>query len=310
MTTPTYSSPNQGTANYPTTLPKPVTPGPAGQPNSASDLLKQTLTEWGLTTLLPYVQDYLTKGYDSTTVNLYLQSTPEWKQRFAGNETRKAQGLPVLTPAQYIATEEQYRNVLQSYGLPAGFYDSHNDFNDFIGNDISPTEISQRAKVAHDQYNNAPPEQKALWNQYFGPGDAIAGILDPKVATQIINDRAQQVQIGGAAAQQGIAVSGARAGQLQQNGVTLSQAQTAYQRISQFQHADQQIGSRFNLGADSAGNKYGSTANEEDNLLLGNGSAADQQTVANASERGLFTQSAGANTQALGVSQELAGTNF
>lgn len=277
---------------------------PVSQPNSASDLLRQTLQDWGLTSLLPYVQDYLTKGYDSTTINLYLQDTPEWKQRFAGNEVRKQKGLPVLSPADYIATEEQYRNVLQSYGLPQGFYDQHSDFADFIGNDISPSEISQRAKVAYDQYLNTDPTHQALWNQYFGPGDAIAGILDPEKATQVIMDRGAQVGIGGAALDQGINVSGQRAAYLQQHQVTLAQAQQAYSQIAQYGQADRNIGNRFGMAG------YGSQENEENRLLLNSGAAQDQANVANNSERGLFRATPGINQAALGVSQELSATDF
>lgn len=274
------------------------------QPTSASDLLRQTLTDWGLTSLLPYVQDYLTKGYDSTTINLYLQDTPEWKQRFAGNEVRKQKGLPVLSPADYIATEEQYRNVMQSYGLPSGFYDQHSDFADFIGNDISPTEISQRAKVAYDQYLNTSADHRDLWNQYFGPGDAIAGILDPEKATQVIIDRGTQVGIGGAALDQGINVSGQRAAYLQQHQVALQQAQQAYQQIAQFGQADRNIGNRFGNAS------YGTQENEENRLLLNNGALQDQSAVLNNSERGLFRETPGANQNALGVSQELSATEF
>lgn len=306
MATITNPVPNQNPLTVtPASQPPTGTTGTTStQPTSAADLLRQTLTEWGLTSLLPYVQDYLTKGYDSTTINLYLQDTPEWKQRFAGNELRKQKGLPVLSPATYIATEEQYRNVLQSYGLPSGFYDQHSDFTDFIGNDISPTEISQRAKVAYDQYLNAPPEQRDLWNQYFGPGDAIAGILDPEKATQVIVDRGAQVAIGGAALAQGINVSGSRAAYLQQHQVTLAQAQQAYSQIAQYGQADQNIGNRF---GDS---NYATQDNEENRLLLNNGALQDRANVLNNSERGLFRETAGADRNALGVSQELAATEF
>lgn len=274
------------------------------QPTSAADLLRETLTEWGLASLLPHLQDYLTKGYDSTTINLYLQDTPEWKQRFSGNELRKQKGLSVLSPADYIATEEQYRNVMQSYGLPQGFYDQHSDFANFIGNDVSPTEISQRAKVAYDQYLNVPTDHRDLWNQYFGPGDAIAGILDPDVATQVIVDRGTQVGIGGAAMDQGLKVSGQRAAYLQQHQVSLAQAQQAYSQIAQYGKADQAIGNRFGIAG------YGTQANEENRLLLNSGAAQDQATVANNSERNLFRATPGANQAALGVSQELSATEF
>jgi hypothetical protein len=123
----------------------------------AYDLLASTLKSWGLGTLLPDLKGFILGGDTSPdTLSLKLSQTTAYKQRFAGNEERRKNGLPELNPAQYIGLEEQYSNVLRSYGLPAGFYDSHKDFTDFIGKDISPSEIQTRAQIAHDQYQAAP----------------------------------------------------------------------------------------------------------------------------------------------------------
>lgn len=272
-------------------------PGLVSQPNSAADLLSQTLKDWGLSSLLPYVQSYLAKGYDSTTINLYLQDTPEWHARFAGNDLRKAKGLPVLSPAQYIANEEQYRNILQSYGLPPGFYDSHDDFNKFIGNDVSPAEVQTRAQIAHDTYFAAPEQMRALWSSYgFSHGDGIAAILDPNVGTQILQDRATQVQIGATAQMNGFQLSQGRAQQMQEHGTTLSQAQKAYGQIAQSFGTDQNIANRF-------GQQFGQTQ-EENSLLLDDGAAQLQRDTLYNEEKGLFGGTTGANAASLAVSQD------
>jgi hypothetical protein len=277
--------------------PPAATPPLTTAQQSASDLLKQTLIEWGLSSLLPHLQEYLTKGYDSTTVNLYLQDTAEWKARFAGNEIRKANGLAVLSPAQYIANEEQYRNILQGYGLPPGFYDSHDDFNKFIGNDVSPAEVQSRAQIAHDTYFAAPEQMRQLWASYgFSHGDGIASILDPNVGTQIIQDRATQVQIGATAAQNGFQLNQARAQQFQQHGTTLAKAQAAYGQIAQSYGTDQNIASRF-------GQQFGQTQ-EENDVLLGDGKAALQRQNLYSDEKGLFDGRGGATAQSLAVSQD------
>lgn len=271
--------------------------GTGAVPLNASDLLKQTLTSWGLSSLLTHLTDYISSGYDADTIQLALQDTQEWKTRFAGNVIRQQKGLPVLSPAQYIATEEQYSNILQSYGLPTGFYDSHDDFNNFIGNDVSPTEVQTRAQIAHDQYLAAPPEMKQAWQSYFGnSGDAIAAILDPKVATAVIQDRANQVAIGGTAAQNGFQVTQARASAMAQHGVTLAQAQKAYQQIAQSAPVDQNIASRF-------GQSFGQDQ-EENDLLLNDGAATAQRQQLYSSENALFKGGAGATAGGLGVSQE------
>jgi hypothetical protein len=185
----------------------PKTPPLSSSQQNVYDLMAQTLASWGLSSLAPDLKTLVAGGDTSPdTLSLALSQTAAFKQRFSGNEARKKAGLPELNPAQYIALEEGYRSVLNAYGLPAQ-YGSHDFMADMIGKDISAAEVSARAQVAHDQYTAAPSYVKDLWQKYYGgKGDAIAAILDPTTATQIIQDRSQQVGIGGAAAQYGMGI--------------------------------------------------------------------------------------------------------
>jgi len=272
------------------------TPLNAGQ-QSAYDLMASTLKSWGLDTLLGDLKQFILAGDTSPdTLSLKLSQTDAYKQRFIGNEQRKANGLPELNPAQYIALEEQYSNVLRSYGLPPGFYDSTKDFTDFIGKDLSPDELRTRAQIAHDQYEAAPQYMKDLWGQYFGgKGDAIAAIIDPDTATAVIQDRAKQVALGAAGAQYGFGVNAARAKQFVDAGVTLQGAQQAYQQIAAIQGQDQTIAKRF-------GQQF-TQQDEENDLLLGQGDAMQKRKSLYGSEEALFKGSGGLDANALGVSQ-------
>lgn len=279
-------------------------PAPAAPPNplapgrqSIYDMMSSTLKAWGLGSLVPYMRNFVTQGMGSSEIQLRLQDTNEWKTRFAGNELRKEKGLAVLTPAQYIATEQAYRQALQQYGLPAGFYDQHSDFTNWIGNDVSPSEVSARAQVAHDQYMNAPDEIKKAWQEYgYAKGDALAAILDPKVATQVIQDRATTVGIGAAAAAQGLGLlAKSRAEYLQEHGTTIQQAQQAFSKIAQTYGTDQRIASRFRQGFD---------LNDEENAqLLNNGQAQAQLAGLYQQEEGLFNGHSAADSNTVGVSQ-------
>lgn len=264
----------------------------------ALQLLTQTLNSWGLADLIPELKGLIVQGTTSDDqLALALQSTPEYQKRFSGNAERLKNGLPELTPAQYIAMEEQYRNVMNAYGLPSGFYDSQSDLAGLIGKDISAQELQSRVQVAHDQYTNAPDYVKNLWSQYFGTkGDAIAAILDPNTATQVIQDRGAQVALGGAAAAQGFNVNQQRAQQFQQNGVTLAQAQKAYQQIAQTYGTDQQIAQRFGTTFDQN--------QEENDLILGQGAATDKRQTLYNEEQDLFKGHAGLSQSSLGVQQE------
>lgn len=301
---PVHVDPHQPAPRQPVIVPR-VPPKPAPSPlgggltpanQSIYTTMSATLKAWGLSTLVPYLKGYLTQGMNANEIQMNLQNTDAWKTRFAGNVLREEKGMAVLTPAQYIATEQAYRQALSQYGLPSGFYDQHSDFVNWIGNDVSPSEISARAQVAHDQYMAAPQEVKDLWQKYgYAKGDALAAILDPKVATQVIQDRAIQVGIGGAAARQGFSVNKNRAVQLQQAGVTIQQAQAAYAKIAQSYAADQTIANRF-------GTTFG-LQDEENDVLLNNGQDANKRAILYAEEQGLFNGRAPADSNTAGVSQ-------
>lgn len=299
-------------AQVPRYNPAPPPPASASHPSSSGsapsnklntsqqgvyDLMLATLKSWGLETLAGDLRKFIIKGDTAPeTLTLELSQTDAYKQRFAGNELRKKQGLPELLPAQYIALEEQYSNVLRAYGLPAGFYDKHEDFTKMIGNDLSPDELKLRAQAAHDQYTTAPEYVKNLWSQYFGTkGDAIAAILDPNTATAIIQDRANQVAVGGAAAQFGFNVNQQRAQQYTQAGVTLEGARKAYQQIASVYGQDQSIAHRF-------GQNF-TQQDEENDLVLGQGEAAAKRRSLYSQEEALFHGSGGIDQSALGVQQ-------
>lgn len=265
---------------------------------SVYDLMNATLASWGLGTLGNVLRNLIVKGdTNPDTLSLELSQTKEYKERFAGNAERIKNGLPELKPAEYIALEEGYQQVLRAYGMPRGFYDSHDDFTKFIGNDLSVNELQTRVQVAHDQYTAAPDYVKNLWSQYFGSsGDAVAAILDPNTATSLIQDRGQQVALGGAAAAQGLSINQQRAQQFQQAGVSLDSARKAYQQIAQSMPTDQSIAQRF-------GTTFDQTA-EENSLILGQAADTQKRQTLYDEEQALFKGNVGsADKDTLGVSQ-------
>lgn len=268
-----------------------------GAQQSVYDLMNATLASWGLGSLSNVLRQLIIKGdTNPDTLSLELSQTKEYKQRFAANEQRVKNGLSELKPAEYLALEEGYRQVLQSYGLPKGFYDKNDDFTKFIGNDLSVAELQARVQVAHDQYIAAPDYMKNLWTSYFGTsGEAIAAILDPNTATQLIVDRGQQVALGGAAAQYGFNINQQRAQQFQQEGVSLDQARQAYQKIQSSFATDQSIAKRFGTTFDQA--------QEENSLVLGQADALQKRQSLYNEEEALFQGGIGSDQNAIGVSQ-------
>lgn len=204
----------------------------------------QLFNNYGLGTLAPKITEYVQQGFSPDTVTLKLQETPEYKQRFAGNEARRKAGLSVLSPREYLATEDAYRQIMRSTGLPKGFYDSPDDFNKFIESDVSPTELKQRVDLAQTAIDNADPYYTRTLQEMYGlsNGDMIAQVLDPQRALPFITKQAQAVQFGAAAVRQGLQVAKPIAEQYASMGVTQQQAEQGFQAVAQILPTAEKLG--------------------------------------------------------------------
>lgn len=220
-------------------------PPQSPQQQSALQWAKHILAQWGLSDLFNHLKGWVTDGVDSTTeLRLRLEDTREYKQRFAGNETRIKNGLAALSPAQYLATEDAYQQVLRQYDLPHGFYDDKKTVDSWIGNNVSANELEGRVAAAA-QLVHSNPASRDLYKDWYGAGDLTAALLDPNKTSQLVERRALAAQIGGAAAGAGLSPSKQHAQKLAEYGTTLDQARQAYAQIGQRATVDKSISARF-----------------------------------------------------------------
>jgi hypothetical protein len=262
--------------------------------SSARQVLQDTLNEWGLGTLYGDVDSLIKEGLDQSAVLLQLQNTDAYKQRFAANEQRRQKGLPVLSPAEYIATEASYKTVLRTYGLPESFYDQQDDLHQFLANDVSPQELQNRAQIAQELWLGKDEESKAAWRSAYGfsDGAAIAAILDPNRAMPILERMATAARIGGAATRNGLETDIGRFEKYADMGVTADQAAQGMSQIGQSAQADAAIAQRF-------GTTFTQEEQEQDRIL-GLASAKRKRDRLYDSEKQLFSESAGASETSMG----------
>lgn len=260
---------------------------------NALELMRAQLADWGIESLYGDVSDMVVQGYSTDTINIRLQQTDAYKTRFKANDARRLAGLNVLSPAEYIATERQYRNLMQTAGLPAGFYDDVSDFTDFLTKDISPTELNDRVGLAKDHWLQADSFTKdALRNGYgFTDGDAIASILDPDKAYAVIERRMRSAGIGAEALRNNVGWTAQSGERLADLGVTAAQARDGFSEIGQTLGADSAIGQRF-------GNLF-TQRDAEDATFTGLASAMRKRDQGRSDEAANFRQGAGASAGAL-----------
>lgn len=195
--------------------------------------LKSLFEGYGLGTLADKIYNYVKNGESADTISIQLQDTPEYKQRFAGNEARKAAGLPVLSPADYLATETSYKQIMAAAGMPPGFYDSNSDFNNWIGKNISPSEIQSRVDMATQATILANPEYRKALNQ-MGIDDAhlTAYFLDTNKAMPYLQKAAATAQIGAEALRNNLQFDQGYAEQLATMGISADQARQGFQQVA------------------------------------------------------------------------------
>jgi hypothetical protein len=233
-------------------------------------MLRAVLINYGLegTGLTQQIFDYLVQGYSADTINLLIQDTDAWKQRFAANEIRRANGMSVLSVDEYIRTEDAYRQILSSNGLPIGFYDQLSDFTNFLAKDMSPSELQKRVDLAVQKTTYADPTQKAALSQFYGVDEAgiVAYFLDETRALPLLQKQAESVGIGSEAMRRGLATSRARAEELYTFGITADKAGQGYANVDEILLPTQRL---------AALSRMGYTQTEAENEVFGLGLGAE-----------------------------------
>lgn len=210
--------------------------------SDAIAFLRSTLNSWGLGALESNVKGYLEGGDSVDVAIMKLRETEPYKQRFKANQQRIAKGIAPLSEAEYVATENTYRQLMRSYGLPEGFYDQQEDFTNFLANDVSPQEMRDKVTLAAERYINAPQETKDQFIRFgMTPSMAIATILDPQKAEPLIR---QQITAIGLAAEAARAFSDRerlstdRATELAKMGVTEDEARRGFGALAAREETD------------------------------------------------------------------------
>jgi hypothetical protein len=208
---------------------------------SAYNILRMEFEQYGLGSLVTDIRNLLVNDTPVSEFGLRLRGTDAYKSRFKANEARIAAGLAALSPAEYVALEDQYQNVMRNYGLPASYYTKDQTgkqvgFEKFIAGDVSATELEDRISTAQKRVINANPEVSQALKAFYPDitnGDILAYALDPSQGLEAIKRKVTAAEIGGAAMGQNLATSEARAMQLAGYGITKDQAQQGFQTVAE-----------------------------------------------------------------------------
>lgn len=264
----------------------------------------------------PSSSQILSAVYNSDAYKTRFKANEVIKQRIASGQSRP--GDAMLTPKEYIDLENQYRQIMQSAGMPEGFYDQTDDFTNLIANGISAAEMQSRVQTASDALNKADSNTKNALQQFYGlsNSDLVAYMLDPTRALPILNGREfknsayglnsatelanaySTAQVGGSALRQGVEAD---------YGLSSEIAQAGKQ-----QYADNAFATAAEQNADvqRLGKMYGASMDFRDLVkesldLTGGAASARQRKKFASKERAAFGGSSAINKNSLSSMQDV-----
>jgi hypothetical protein len=165
-----------------------------------------------------------------------VQDDEEYQKRFRGNDARGVDDQ--LFPLEYIKLEETYANAMAQAGLPKGFYDSPDDFEDWIGKSVAPSEVQSRVAMAADAYTtvaaNDPGTLRALAEQGVDRDYVMAYFLDPDKATPLVTKQSQlqAAKIQGTGYNFGIEMGADQSSQLANQGISVPEARERFRTVA------------------------------------------------------------------------------
>lgn len=210
---------------------------------SAFDMFNRMLEGWGIPVggdIQAIIRQAAIDGYTPDQMELIIpeiQATETWKKRFPGWHTRTQNGYNQISVGEYLALENSYQRILQSAGMPPGFYDDHSDFGNWIANNVSPDEISARVDNAMSLVRQVDSTARGLLAQFYGvgAGDIAAYFLDSKRALPSLDRQYKAVNVASFAARNGLNLMNSQHYEdLVDKGVTVEAAAQGYGVVSQF----------------------------------------------------------------------------
>jgi hypothetical protein len=172
---------------------------------AAEITLETTLTGYGLEDLIPWAWEQLRSNSPISQILLAMRDEDPYKKRFPGMKLRSDNGHKAISPGDYLIAENAFKQTMAAAKMPAGFFDSPDDFGEWIGNNVSDDEIVGRISMAAEAVRSVNPALKTQLQDLYGigvenDGELIAYFLDPERAVGIIEQRLQMDAAGLSAA--------------------------------------------------------------------------------------------------------------
>lgn len=209
-------------------------------------LLEEAFKLYGLESLVPVIRGYMENDLGVEQAKLKLKTEQAYKDRFKGNELRRAKGLNVLGEDAYLELENDYSETLKSYGL-SDYFGVATDATtraarqqkmaDVIGGDISADEFKERIKTVVTRVNMADANTKTALKSLYDitDTDLVKYFLNPAEGSETLKRKVTVAEISAASMTAGLGqTSLAAAEDLARLGIDKAKALTGYENIAAY----------------------------------------------------------------------------
>lgn len=240
----------------------------------------------------PFFADGVSAG-DILDLMASSNTAPQSYKDYMSKFTQIRQGTTgITTVAEWNQARATYRNLLAQYGLSS--LASNENADQFLLNDVSPSEAASRMQIAYNAVNNADEALKKQLQTYFpsvSKQDLVASILGVgKTASEL----QQQINVAGIKAEAATAGISTAIGaeELAKQGVTREKARAGFQMTAQELPAMTAAAQRSGISTENLQSEL-----ESENLL---GLASARRKRIQQAEQNLFSGQAGTATPSLG----------
>lgn len=203
------------------------------------DILTDTLATYGLSSLLPLVQEMIEDDASDAEITLRLREAPEYRERFSAIFAREEAGLPPISPTEVVAYEQQLADLRSFYGAQdAPGFNLQSQAAELLGGNVSLNELQVRLGEMRSLGDRiaADPAQSDIVSQMLElgatPFDLAEVALDPTVKGPEIQRRLQAAAIALESGRSGFTLNRTEAEQLAARGVDADQAGAAFAELN------------------------------------------------------------------------------
>jgi hypothetical protein len=207
----------------------------------ARDIALSILREYGLEALITNLDDAIrddpsqfTGGFGAEAVWRSVRGTPQYQQRFRGLQLRNQNNYRAISEREYLDIEKEFEQVLRGNGMPRGFYDSQEDFANFIGNDVRADELNTRIGQGYRAVMETEPGTKDELKRLYGLNDSdiAAFLIDPTRFQQTEAVRkAEAARRANSAREAGLQIQAQQAEELVSRDISQQTAQRGFQEL-------------------------------------------------------------------------------